>query len=332
MQIIPLKILVVDPDKSSATLLVDLLKAMKESVISVHYVAVTLKAAEILENEDINTIIIDPFALGLEKTSKFIFEVRKRYPSIVFSLYVDFNAISRTPDFYDGERRRFKHYYKLDKGIRSSAFRGELSSIINSCQEYLSSELTQEKIAQLESELSSLRENAEEEQSSSVNVSLNTLEKIEEQIKNLTSLIQPKQEKISAKEKSVFLSYRFADKEYVNGLRELLEKEGFSVATGEHNNTYISQGILTKIMDSEFFVCLMTKEAEKKDGSFTTSPWLLEEKGAALALKKMIVLMIEEGVTDFGGLQGDWQRIHFTPQSFTSAVLRAIDQLKSYGA
>jgi hypothetical protein len=148
----------------------------------------------------------------------------------------------------------------------------------------------------------------------------------------LASLTQPRPESLAVRAKSVFLSYRFADKEYVNGLQELLKKEGFSVVTGEHNNTYISQGILTKIRECEFFICIMTKEAEKKDGSFTTSPWLLEEKGAALALNKLLVLMVEEGVNDFGGLQGDWQRIHFTPQSFTSAALHAIDQLKSYGA
>lgn len=58
--------------------------------------------------------------------------------------------------------------------------------------------------------------------------------------------------------------------------------------------------------------------------------WLLEEKGAALALGKPIVLMVEEGVTDSGGLQGDWQRIHFGPKGFLKAALQAVEQLKSY--
>ena len=74
----------------------------------------------------------------------------------------------------------------------------------------------------------------------------------------------------------------------------------------------------------------MSKDQSKTDGTFTTSPWLLEEKGAALALGKPIVLMVEEGVTDFGGLQGDWQRIHFGPKGFLKAALQAVEQLKSY--
>jgi hypothetical protein len=56
----------------------------------------------------------------------------------------------------------------------------------------------------------------------------------------------------------------------------------------------------------------------------------LEEKGAALAFGKPIVLMIEEGVTDFGGLQGDWQRIHFGAKGFLSAALQAVQQLNEY--
>jgi hypothetical protein len=169
---IPLKILVVDPDRSSAALLVDSLKAMKESVISVHH-AVTLRdALAVLEGQEINVIIIDPISLDLKEASKFIFGVRETYPLIVFALYLDFSTISRIPDFYKGERRRYKHYYRLDKGIPSSAFRGELTSLINSCQVYLASRMTQEKVSQLESELSSLRDDAAEEQSSSVNVYL----------------------------------------------------------------------------------------------------------------------------------------------------------------
>ena len=74
----------------------------------------------------------------------------------------------------------------------------------------------------------------------------------------------------------------------------------------------------------------MTRDKQKSDGTWTTSPWLLEEKGAALALRKPIVLMVEEGVDDFGGLQGDWQRIHFGAKGFLTAAVQAVDQLESY--
>src|SRR5207249_1943507 len=100
---------------------------------------------------------------------------------------------------------------------------------------------------------------------------------------------------------------------YIDGLVELLEQHHFTVMTGKSANTYVSKAILDKIASSQYFMCLMSRDQPKADGTFTTSPWLLEEKGAALALGKPIVIMVEEGVSDYGGLQGDWQRIHFGP-------------------
>ena len=74
----------------------------------------------------------------------------------------------------------------------------------------------------------------------------------------------------------------------------------------------------------------MTRDEAKADGSYTTSPWLLEETGAAVALGKPLVLMVQQGVTGIGGLPGDWQRIHFTDKDFLDAALDAIEQLESY--
>ena len=128
----------------------------------------------------------------------------------------------------------------------------------------------------------------------------------------------------------MFFSYCFAETEYAEGLIPLLEERGFRVITGQRSNTYISRAIIDRIRNCEYFLCLMTRDKEKTDGTFTTSPWLLEEKGVALALGKQIVLMVEEGVDDFGGLQGDWQRIHFGPKGFLKAALEAARQLASY--
>ena len=76
----------------------------------------------------------------------------------------------------------------------------------------------------------------------------------------------------------------------------------------------------------------MTRDQALADGMFTTSAWLIEEKGAAMALRKPLVLMVESGVDaeNIGGLQGDWQRIHFEPKEFTVAALRAVEQLAEY--
>jgi len=128
---------------------------------------------------------------------------------------------------------------------------------------------------------------------------------------------------------TVFLSCRFADIQYIDGLKALLLDAGFDVITGDNASGSVGHTILERIRESEFFVSLMTRNERKEDGTFTTSPWLLEEKGAALAFGKYLVILIEKGVTDFGGLQGDWQVHHFVAKSFTAAALKAVKQLKS---
>jgi hypothetical protein len=134
---------------------------------------------------------------------------------------------------------------------------------------------------------------------------------------------------VSQRKKVIFVSYRFADEEYASGLIDLLQQSGFQVVCGIDSVDSISRTILQRIKDCDYFVCVMTRNQLKTDGTFTTSPWLLEEKGAALALGKPLVLLVEEGVTDVGGLQGDWQRIHFTAKSFLKGALQAVRQLKA---
>jgi len=323
---IPLKVLIVDPSDSSAEMLAQAMKGLSKTVLSVKYASALSEAQKILADSDINAIYIDPLSLGIKVASEFIFDVRKRLPSIVFVLYLDFTQMERNrTEFYSGERRRLAHYFKLDKLTPIATFTDELKTIIKQCQSDLSYILTQEKISKLQDELISIQTKTSTEVAS---IPIKILQDIQEQLESLKARQHEKQPDV--KPKSVFLSYRFAEYEYVDGLRTLLEREGFSIVTGQDSNTFISQAILERIKACEFFVCLMTHAEEKKDGTYTPSPWLLEEKGAALAMGKRIVLMVEEGVNDIGGLQGDWQRIHFTSKSFTKAAIKAVDQLKSY--
>lgn len=321
---IPLKVLIVDPNDSSAEILTQAMKGMSKTVLSVKRAKSLVEAKDALVNSDINAIYIDPLSLGL--ASEFILDTRERLPSIVFVLYLDFARMERMrAEFYSGDRSRFAHYFKLDKLTPIATFTEELKSTIRQCQGDLSFTLTEEKISKLQEELTSIQANTSAEVAS---VPMRILRDIQEQLESLKARQQEKP--LGVQPKTVFLSYRFAESEYVDGLRALLEKEGFSITTGQDANTFISQAILDRIRSCEFFICLMTRVAEKKDGTFTTSPWLLEEKGAALALGKRIVLMVEDGVDDIGGLQGDWQRIHFTAKSFTMAAIKAVKQLKSY--
>ena len=133
-------------------------------------------------------------------------------------------------------------------------------------------------------------------------------------------------------QRSVFVSYSFsdADRELVKGLKELLQFNGYTVLTGEKNPMGpLSTSILDKIRQAEKVVVVMTCRDKKEDGSYTTSSWLLEEKGAAIALGKPCLVMAEEGIDpkQIGGIHGDHQRLHFTRNNFTSKVADALRML-----
>lgn len=308
------KALVCDADDITRTALLNQLSS-HESVKSVDAALDIPTAQTTLRASDINAIFFDPL-IGLDEATRLIFRTRELLPEIVFVLYLDIaTAEARREVFYQGERRRFGHYYKLDKATPVPAFPGEVDSVVRLCQSDLSWRLSRESLQRLK----------DEQDSMSPAQRAADLQRVSELVEHGS---RPPKPRSSAN--SVFLSYRFAENEYAEGLLPLLEERGFTVVTGKRANTYISKAVLDRIGSCEYFLCLMTRDKQKADDTWTTSPWLLEEKGAALALGKQIVLMVEEGVDDFGGLQGDWQRIHFGPKGFLKAALQAVRQLASY--
>jgi hypothetical protein len=323
---VALKVLIVDPDLGSANKLEQTFRGMHESVQSTQSTVSLRDAVSLLKDFDINAIFIDPISFEFEESESFILSVREHIPYIVFVLYLDFEAFNQAQDkFYEGNRRQFRYYYKFDKNTPTASFKDELTVTIKLCRSYLSDAIAEFNLEKLKGVLSSFLKAGGEPVGG---IPIGFLQNIQGQLATLHSGQNVRQDE--AAPKTVFLSYRFAEREYIKGFEILLHREGFSVITGQDANTFISQAILERIRSCRYFVCLMTKADEKKDGSYTTSPWLLEEKGAALAMGKKIVLMVEDGVKDIGGLQGDWQRIHFSAKSFTNAAIRAIDQLKSF--
>lgn len=130
-------------------------------------------------------------------------------------------------------------------------------------------------------------------------------------------------------ENSIFLAYSYTpeDNEFVAGFKTFLEDKGYTVVDGKADRLgSISKAILKKISSSKYTVIVMTKRDKKENGKYTTSAWLLEEKGAALALNKNVAMFVEDGIdeNDIGGMQGDSQRFHFTRNNFMSKVMEFI--------
>lgn len=125
---------------------------------------------------------------------------------------------------------------------------------------------------------------------------------------------------------TIFLgySYRQEDDEFVSGFKELLSDKGYEVLDGKADGLgSISQAIIEKIQISDAVVIVMTKRDKKENGKFTTAAWLLEEKGAGLALGKPVGMLVEEEIddSDIGGMQGDNQRFHFTRNNFLKTAM-----------
>jgi hypothetical protein len=164
----------------------------------------------------------------------------------------------------------------------------------------------------------------------SVDITKNVLQEVKTQLQEDQSeakrpLAHNAVKKASPKE-TIFLGYNYreADDEFISGFKDLLTDKGFEVIDGKADGLgSISQAILEKISLSDIVVIVMTKRDKKENGKFTTAAWLLEEKGAALALKKQVGMFVEEEIddVDIGGMQGDNQRFHFSRNNFLKVAM-----------
>lgn len=304
---IPLRVLVLDRDSESARLLVKSL-GLAANVVHAIFSQDIEEARAKLVVDDINTIFIDLLAFEIDTSSAFVLEVRKALPSIVFVLFQDQERVEQNrEEFFRGKRRRFSHYYRLDKRTPVDSFNDELAATIRLCQSDLSWGLPEESLRKLIAQGTPKESRPEGAQLA-------------------------RGQKSSVRENTVFVSHRFseADENLVSGLLRHLGDTKFEVITGKLATGYISRAVIERIKDSEFFLCLLTKADEKVDGTYTASAWLHQELGAAIAFGKPVVLMVEQGVTDLGGLQGDVQKIHFAERGFMNAALDAVVVLREY--
>lgn len=163
-----------------------------------------------------------------------------------------------------------------------------------------------------------------------VNITKDVMKSVEESLENshIKSLKKENKQKI-LESKTIFLAYSYKqeDEEFISGFKDLLEDKGWHIIDGKADQFgSVSDAILKKIEVVDYFMVIMTKRDEKENGLFKTSSWLIEEKGAALAFNKKVILIIEDGVddSDIGGLHGDIQRFRFTRNNFLHIAMNII--------
>jgi len=73
------------------------------------------------------------------------------------------------------------------------------------------------------------------------------------------------------------------------------------------------------------FVGIFTRRAKLEGkNAWTTSEWVLDEKAYAYGKGRKLVLLKEAEVESIGGIQGDYEYLPFTRDSFHLALVRLI--------
>lgn len=134
--------------------------------------------------------------------------------------------------------------------------------------------------------------------------------------------------RFAIREATAFVGHSFSDddKEIVEQIIRFLTKLGVKCETGARPEPRtVSDKVLDRINAAELFVGIFTRRDSKENGTFSTSAWVIEEKATALAAGKRLLLFVEDGVSEFGGLQGDYEYVCFDRKDFGTALVQAMD-------
>lgn len=110
----------------------------------------------------------------------------------------------------------------------------------------------------------------------------------------------------------VGFGYNDRDKWIKDLIIPFIEELGCEVLTGEDmQGEILSQGVISRIRESDACIGFLTRRKEMADGSFTTHSWVISELANALALNIPLFEVREKGVDAQSGETGDRQRYEF---------------------
>jgi len=114
----------------------------------------------------------------------------------------------------------------------------------------------------------------------------------------------------------VFLAHQFTDDDspLERHIRARLDDAGYEVVDGKVDGLEpFRHAILQKITKARFFLCLLTRRSELAAGGYVSSVWLYQEIGAAVAVGRAPLLLVESGMDPHyaGELQKTYEYIPF---------------------
>lgn len=131
---------------------------------------------------------------------------------------------------------------------------------------------------------------------------------------------------------SIFVARQFLaqDDALFQVLTNTLPKSGFVTHDGRVDGLDAFRGeILRKIRRARFFLCLLTHREEIIGGGFASSVWLYQETGAAVALGKKPLILVEEGMHEHyaGEMQKNYEYITFSRSDFSSVLPEVVRRI-----
>jgi len=130
-----------------------------------------------------------------------------------------------------------------------------------------------------------------------------------------------------------FIGHSFDDKDaiIVNKIIDHIESLDIECETGEKpQHGSVSEKIKKRIISNDIFVGIFTCDNKiliengrlRKKDSYTTSNWVIQESGFAIAENKKLIFLVEEGIYRFPGLQGDQEYIPFSRDLLETAFTK----------
>lgn len=133
--------------------------------------------------------------------------------------------------------------------------------------------------------------------------------------------------------RSAFVGHSFLpeDQDIVSYVKDLLREMQINCITGERAEaSEIHAKVKRRILDAEYFVGIFTRRHKIEDKQlWTTTEWVVQELAFAAANKKKLIILREEGLIDFAGLQGNLEYIEFNRETLHLASIKLLQTLWS---
>jgi len=133
----------------------------------------------------------------------------------------------------------------------------------------------------------------------------------------------------------IFVGFRYteADEQVAAKFMKLFFLEGLTPVTAKIRKPEdVNKKVKSMIAHSEGVAIIFTKEEELKEGGWTTSTWLSDEKAFAIGRDKPVIMFFEKEIAETvrKGIQGSLEYIPFARAELADALLESVEYIRAF--